>query len=167
MQEVGGSIPPSSTTDSIGPHRLEAKDSALSRRQQGFESPWGRQQSKKGRPSACPFYFVRPKGSMRTPGSTNVSGTNFDAEGARRAAGRTARRQSPPRRSLPFNALWRPAFCSGSAARPREGTAQCHYLVAGGSVSFPSNRAAKMTPSESDSPDPLQRRRISASWALS
>ncbi len=42
MQEVGGSIPPSSTISQVRPHRLEAKDSALSRRQQGFESPWGR-----------------------------------------------------------------------------------------------------------------------------
>ncbi len=116
---------------------------------------------------ACPFCFVRPKGSMRTPGSTKSPGAILDAAGARRAAGRTARRPSPPRRSLPSKVLWRPAFFSGAAARPREGTAQCHYLVAGGSVSFPSNRAAKMTPSESDSPDPLQRRRISASWALS
>src|ERR1017187_772196 len=49
MQEVGGSIPPSSTKFSWlfrpGPHRLEAQDTALSRRRQGFESPWGRQQS--------------------------------------------------------------------------------------------------------------------------
>ena len=39
MQEVSGSIPLISTTS---PHRLEAQDTALSRRQQGFESPWGR-----------------------------------------------------------------------------------------------------------------------------
>ena len=134
------------------PLRLEAQDSALSRRQQGFESPWGRQQTKKGlqlqalfcllvsprdwfeppvrqncqeqfwtpqapegrKPwmafvnppfnkvlrllaaQAGPFLFVSlPKGLVRTPGSTNLPGADLDAAGARRAAGRTARRPSP------------------------------------------------------------------------
>ncbi len=51
--EVGGSIPPGSTRVHAGrscrmaygirPHRLEAQDTALSRRRRGFDSPWGRQ----------------------------------------------------------------------------------------------------------------------------
>ena len=51
--EVGGSIPPGSTRLRAAParrarartrpHRLEAQDTALSRRRRGFDSPWGRQ----------------------------------------------------------------------------------------------------------------------------
>ena len=39
--KVTGSKPVRPTTNHIRPHRLAAKDSALSRRQQGFEFPWG------------------------------------------------------------------------------------------------------------------------------
>ena len=34
-------LPHSAFVLSLGPHRLEAQDTALSRRRQGFESPWG------------------------------------------------------------------------------------------------------------------------------
>ena len=39
--KVAGSRPARPTNRIPGPHRLAAKDSALSRRQQGFEFPWG------------------------------------------------------------------------------------------------------------------------------
>jgi hypothetical protein len=32
-----------------GPHRLEAQDTALSRREQGFDSPWGRQKKQRSK----------------------------------------------------------------------------------------------------------------------
>ena len=44
--EVASSILAGSTkfnTKAFRPHRLEAQDTALSRRRRGFESPWGRQ----------------------------------------------------------------------------------------------------------------------------
>ena len=51
--KVVGSIPTRPTTNHIRPHRLAAKDSALSRRQQGFEFPWGHHE------------FSRPVGANR------------------------------------------------------------------------------------------------------
>ena len=65
--------PISSRINVQGPHRLEAKDSALSRRQQGFESPWGRQQIKRAARWAALFIWSSPRG-LRTPGSTRSPG---------------------------------------------------------------------------------------------